>query len=29
MVFRLEALIFISCITFCIGLFLGMMINVV
>jgi len=29
MVFRLEALIFISCITFGIGLFLGMMINVV
>lgn len=29
MVFRLEALIFISCITFGIGLFLGLMINVV
>jgi hypothetical protein len=29
MKFRLEALIFISCITFGIGLFLGMMINVV
>ena len=29
MVFRLEALIFISCITFGIGLFLGLMINLV
>lgn len=29
MVFRLEALIFISCITFGIGLFLGLLINAV
>jgi len=29
MKFRLDALIFISCITFGIGLFLGLMINLV